>query len=347
MMNRLFTFLQTRRILLHSLAILFVTLLIASWLFYQESTGAGEKPFLYFYFQVLTGMVLFLIPPAYINLYWLIPRYLVQKRYFRFFCGVLLVIVVWGLIAGVTEPWMDEHVFGDGPQRQHLPGGFVVMFLMVLSSTLVHLAYGWFRQQARIRQMENDQMRMELSMLKNQVNPHFFFNTLNNLYALSLEQSAETPQVILKLSEMMRYTIYECKEAFVTIGAEVKYLENYLALEKIRQHDGHLIEFAQQVHHPSIKIAPMILIVFVENAFKHGVGSMSEGAFVKIDLKMDEKSLYFHISNNFTAVAQRLAGGVGLENVKRRLELTYPGLHRLDIRIEKDVYNVLLKIRLS
>lgn len=310
----------------------------------QNPTSSTPVSFLFLLAQTATGVILFLSPPVYLTVYWLIPSLLLQKRYLFLALGILGIVLAWGSFVSYFEPWTDEHWFGMAAIPKQFPEGIAVVSVILLLTFLINLSYRWFVQIANIRKMENDQLNKELSLLRNQINPHFFFNTLNNLYALSLEQSEETPNVILKLSEMMRYAIYECKEPLVPITSEVKYLESYIALQQIRQHDG-TIEFNHSIANSSAMIAPMVLIVFVENAYKHGLESMSEGSFVKINLEVDEGEIRFGILNNFRASEPAQPGGVGLENVKRRLDLIYKDKFQLDIEQGEDFYEVSLNIQ--
>jgi LytS/YehU family sensor histidine kinase len=224
-------------------------------------------------------------------------------------------------------------------------GVFAMVFIMLVT-TLLNLSYRWFMQLSKIKQIENDRLQLELSVLQNQINPHFFFNTLNNLYALSLEKSDQTPEVILKLSEMMRYTIYDCKEETVAITSEISYLDNFIALQKMRHHNRGQISFEKEITNDRLQIAPMILIVFLENAFKHGFDLLEKDAFLKIKLTVKENILHFYIENNFNKVDEKNEIGIGLENVKRRLSLIYPNTHELQITNSATVFRVDLKLNI-
>ena len=204
--------LSYRSILWQITIIFLMVLLMSVLLYFDEWEGVSEKSFYYFTLQGFTGIVFFILPPVYVNIYWFIPRYLVPKKYVIYFLLTISFILLWGGVIGIAEPWTDEYWFGDEPQEVDPAGGFLAVTLMMIISGFLNIAYRWFIQSTKIKQLENERLMMELSVLRNQINPHFFFNTLNNLYALSLEQSKHTPQVILKLSEMMRYTIYECQE---------------------------------------------------------------------------------------------------------------------------------------
>lgn len=301
--------------------------------------------FLIYFFHAASSIFLLLAPPVYLKVYWLIPKYLVPKKYIQYVLYLIVLIIVWGLVIGVVEPWIDEHWFNEIEEPKTTPfSGVMAIAFIMLVTTLVNLSYRWFIQLSRIKQIENDRLQMELSSLRNQISPHFFFNTLNNLYALSLEKSDETSEVILKLSEMMRYTIYDCKEATVSIGSEVAYLENYIKLQEMRHHQRGYINFEKEITNDQLQIAPMILIVFLENAFKHGFDLLEKEAFLNIKLSVKKNTVRLHMENNFKAADQSKGTGIGLENVKRRLSLIYPTAHQLDIITKNNVFQVNLEL---
>ena len=184
-------------------------------------------------------------------------------------------------------------------------------------------------------------------MLKNQINPHFFFNTLNNLYGLSVEKSDQAPEVILKLSDIMRYTIYEGQKDLVPIQSDIAYLENYIELNKIRHHKSVDISFNHMVENPDCQIPPLLLIMLVENAFKHGAETLIDKAFIHMQLMATREQIYFEISNNFDP-SESKEPGIGLNNLKRRLELLYPEKHSLITKIENETtYKASLKLNLT
>ena len=183
-------------------------------------------------------------------------------------------------------------------------------------------------------------------MLKSQINPHFFFNTLNNLYGLTVEKSDQAPAVVLKLSDMMRYTIYKGKEDFVSIKNEVEYLKNYIELHKIRFQKRVKIDFIHQIK-GDCKVAPLLFIIFLENAFKHGVEKMIEDAYINIDLKADKSKINFTIENNFEEQISKNEKGIGLDNLKKRLDHMYPNKYELIIEVDSLVYRASLNINLT
>ena len=194
-----------------------------------------------------------------------------------------------------------------------------------------------------VKSMKAGKREAELSLLRSQINPHFFFNTLNNLYALTITKSEQAPEVILKLSDMMRYTIYEGEKEKVKLLDEITYLENYIELHKIRYKKTVKISFNHTVD-TSLTVAPLMFIILLENAFKHGIESLSENAFIHIDLYEDGKFICFDIENNFDPSDQNKSPGIGLDNLKKRLSLLYKEKHKYTVDVTDSVYKTKLKI---
>jgi two-component system sensor histidine kinase AlgZ len=213
---------------------------------------------------------------------------------------------------------------------------------------LFHLLSHWMTGQWKlVKQLKNERTNAELMHLKSQVNPHFLFNTLNNLYGLALEKSDQTPGLILKLSDMLRYTIYQGKKDQVLLKDEVNYLNDFIQLQQIRYHKPVNITFNNEIAESGLVISPLLLLILVENAYKHGVEKLTDEAFILIKLEAEEQSMVFEIENNFDESEQSSNTGIGLQNLKQRLKLIYPDLHRLEIASENGVYSVRLEIQLK
>ncbi len=221
--------------------------------------------------------------------------------------------------------------------------------LTVLSWVMLfHLLSHWMTGQWKlVKQLKNERINAELMHLKSQVNPHFLFNTLNNLYGLALEKSDQTPGLILKLSDMLRYTIYQGKKDQVLLKDEVNYLNDFIQLQQIRYHKPVNITFNNEIAESGLVISPLLLLILVENAYKHGVEKLTEEAFILIELEVKEQSMIFAIENNFDESEQSSITGIGLQNLKQRLKLIYPDSHQLDITSENSVYSVRLEIQLK
>lgn len=218
---------------------------------------------------------------------------------------------------------------------------------IILTAPFFVLLLTWFYQQWKwLKTVESKKSKAELSLLKSQINPHFFFNTLNNLYGLIIEKSDDAPNVVLKLSDIMRYTIYMGKEDVVPLKDEIEYLKNYIELHKIRYQKRVDIVFnhGQQTNH---QIAPLMFIVPLENAFKHGVESLTEDAYIHITIKTDTDIIYFDIANNFEARESTETAGIGIHNLKQRLKLLYPNKHQMKIEVKDSVYKLELKIEMT
>lgn len=211
---------------------------------------------------------------------------------------------------------------------------------------ILYMVVDRYIQQNKLLKLKQEALHAEVSLLKNQINPHFFFNTLNNLYAMARVKSEQTPALILKLSDLMRFTIYEGKKDHVALLDEVAYLENYLDLQAVRSRAKGLdLRFEKEIDDLNLQVPPLLFIIPVENAFKHGVATVSDGAFVHMKLRAQGKHLRFTISNNFGPSNQRRPG-IGLENMKRRLALLFPRRHRYDTQQTGQVYTANLELDL-
>ncbi len=200
-----------------------------------------------------------------------------------------------------------------------------------------------FEQWKWLKNLKAEKSQSELALLRTQINPHFFFNTLNNLYALTVKNSEQAPEVILKLSDMMRYTIYEGEKEYVAIKDEIEYLKNYIELHKIRYKKTVEFQFDHDID-GSLTIAPLLYIILLENAFKHGVETLTEDAYIHINLSSDDDFISFTIENNFDPKEIGAAPGIGLTNLKRRLSLIYPKKHELILDRQENTYKATLKI---
>lgn len=224
---------------------------------------------------------------------------------------------------------------------------FIVFCLLFFTSMAIWMIRWVILQVKFILRLKKEKTQAELMHLKSQVNPHFFFNTLNNLYGLVEQDTAKAQQLILKLSDMMRYSIYEGQNDWVTLADEITYLENYMDLHRMRYHKEIAIRFEVEAEDRSIKIMPLLFIIMVENAFKHGVEKLRKDAFVHIRLKATKQLVDFEIENNFDAEETHGPEGIGLNNLKKRLELVYLNRHELEISpSQANIYKIRLRLTL-
>ena len=222
-----------------------------------------------------------------------------------------------------------------------------ILLLLLCFSVLVPVGYLTLErlvQRNELLRMRQEALNSELVLLKSQINPHFFFNTLNSLYALTVAGSQEAPQMILTLSDLMRFTIYDGKRDHVPLHQEVTYLQNYIRLQQMRFSDKLKVSFEIEVSDDAASVPPLLLIILVENAFKHGVSSSVENAWVEIRLEASAKRLFFEVSNN-RQPDRSSKPGIGLTNLKRRLALLYPKRHQLSIEESENRYRASLELK--
>ena len=278
----------------------------------------------------------FMMGIIWINHFVFIPFFLDKKRYFLY--GILLIgsILLAAILKGNSLSW----------------AGISKFFFFFMYTTGTGMAAFFLRRNMIIQrenvEKEKLQKEIELTYLKEQVNPHFLFNSLNSIYALSRQQSPETPDLVMQLSELMRYQLESSKKDTVLLKEEIEFIENYLLLEEKRLSNRCTIEFLIGGDLLDFRISPMLLIPFVENAVKHGAQSTNEQSTIDISVAIKNTTLHFCVDNSKpTMVSASKREGMGLENVKRRLNLLYPNSHVLEIEDMEKAYRINLSIDLK
>jgi hypothetical protein len=320
-----------------------LVLLVLVFLFYSFDR---ESPELHLHQLVFFGT--YVIASVFIS-YWLMPQYLYKRKYWRFFA--LVAIVIASLI--LLEELVLEQLFFPGTRRARtFPGVFFSLLgVMPVIAILSGFKFGWdaLQKQEQIEVLKSTVHESELQFLRGQINPHFLFNNLNNLYSYALEGSPKTPEIILELSGLLRYMLYECKEKYVPLEKEVEQLQNFIKLNRLQIEDRGTVQFNTKNIARGYKIAPLILIVFIENAFKHSQSGQTEN--IKIDIELTRKGdmLHFNCSNNHQPADKMdsVDSGIGLKNVEKRLHLLYPNKHNLKINQSGENYEVTLLLELS
>ena len=289
---------------------------------------------------------------AYINYFIFLPRFLEHKRFGRY---LLEFLPPFAFIMFVRVHVQRFLVDGYAHEVEYFYSNIYIVqitataLFVVIFVGLLRFAKDWFDLEAKKKEMENEKLTAELNFLKAQINPHFLFNTLNNLYYLAYTKSDNTTEVIAKLSQMMRYMIYESNHPKVLLSREIEYMENYISLERLRLNNQIPIQFKVEGSVGAAKIAPLILITFLENAFKHGVNANNPDAWIKLDLNLEGKECVFTVENSKgqAVPSGNEKSGIGLQNVKRRLELSYPDQYDLKVVDTTAQYTVQLKLKLD
>ncbi len=331
--------------------------------------------FLHFSFWLLTFFFLFLIDNqnaptwfrliknlvdvsfymviCYVNIYILIPEFLQKKKPIVYVLALVLFSVCITAIH-LSSGLLLYRDYSEELRMQIIDNKntrFIITLFIGFGSMLFKVTKDWLLHQQEKADLTNQTLQSELRFLKSQINPHFFFNTLNNLYALTLKKSDLAPEIVLRLSEMMRYMLYESNEKQVSLDKEIKCVTNYLELEKLRQGHKFNINFNIDGEVKNQKIAPLMFIPFLENSFKHGLNNQIKSGFVNIDMQLKNEWVAMEIENSKPptyAVKKngKKSGGIGLENVKRRLKLLYPQKHQLNITDNPNSFKVSLNITL-
>jgi len=290
---------------------------------------------------------------AYFNYFITWPRFIRTKNLWRY---LLEFLVPFALVI-TARVYIQRYLVEQFGPRRHIEFFYSDFFIVqmagvtlfiVLFVGLLRFAVDWFEFEARKKEVENEKLTAELNFLKAQINPHFLFNTLNNLYYLAYTKSENTTEVIAKLSQMMRYMIYESNHAKVLLSKEIEYMQSYISLERLRLNNQIPIQFDIEGNPENIWIAPLIFITFLENAFKHGVNNSDPKAWVKLQIKIDGSECYYTVENSKPTVPQgNEKSGIGLQNVQRRLELSYPDQHTLTVTEDAETYKIELKLTLA
>ncbi len=288
---------------------------------------------------------------SYLNYFYFLPKFLFKKKIALF---MLLFLVAFSVI--VFSRLQLERYFIDGflgnEEYLYRPRFVVQLFFsnlsIVIFVSLLRFATDWLDLQTTRKEIEKEKLTAELNFLKAQVNPHFLFNTLNNLYYLAYSKSDKTIEIIEKLSLMMRYMIYDTNLPQVPLDKEMEYMQNYISLEKLRLSDKVRIQFSVDGNTDALRITPLILITFLENAFKHGVTNASQESWIDAKLDCRPDQLQFIVANSKSYMSKlNEKSGIGLQNVKRRLELSYPGKYKLVMTDLPNEYRVQLDLFFS
>lgn len=283
----------------------------------------------------------------YVNYFFLIPRFYFNKRYmpFALFASVFLLLIA--LLPPYLFPFNHRHMGGGPPPPAQDGIGFILFemghqFFLFAATLLLSLT---IKINGRWRKTEKEKLNAELSYLKAQINPHFLFNTLNSIYSLSIIKSDKTPEAVVKLSGMMRYVLSESHNERVSLDKEIAYISDYIELQKIRLGNTVKLNYSVQGELLGKQISPLVLIPFVENAFKHGVNS-EEDSEINIVMLAEKDYFWMEVSNNKVTsnIGIEEKSGLGIENTKNRLNLLYPNKHELVIKDENKVFTVILKI---
>jgi hypothetical protein len=286
---------------------------------------------------------------AFVINYVFLPRFFYKKKYLTFALAAV------GIIAFtlVMEELVLEQIYFPETRGTSFPGIFYTLLsILPVVTILVGFHFGWdaFRKERELEKLQGAVKESELQFLKSQINPHFLFNNLNNLYAHAIENSPKTPDIILELSAVLRYMLYDCKAEYVPLGKEVEHIENFMKISELQIEDRGSVGLTVENVSESYQIAPLLLIVFIENAFKHSTASQTDNISIAVDIRVEKDGvLKFSCVNSYHPHSNidSLSSGIGLENVRKRLDLLYPQAHELVIHQGENRFEVILSLALK
>jgi len=322
--------------------------------------AAAKSMFFSAYSVKILAYVVFQALAVYFNLYFLMPRFMKKERLTQYVIYLSLTII--GTSSLINGGYYLSAFFAGCSVKKMFgvdPGNFMSFYNTSFPSTVASMTLGmsikltknWLQTQHRQQLLEKEKLETELKFLKYQFNPHFLFNSINSIFFLIHKNPGKASASLAKFSELLRYQLYECNDQQISLGKELSYLENFIELEKLRQNNNVHVTFEADEPMPGhLGVAPFILMTFVENAFKHVSKEAEQPNWIAIRLGLKNDQLAFYIANSTsndpeTAVVNY--GGIGLKNVKRRLDLIYPDLHKLEIQNTGDRFEVLLQLTLT
>ena len=327
--------------------VFFWMLVFGFWYFlrYEDYTVPGRA------FLITSIKVIDLALMIYITNYVLLPQLFYKKKYGWFALAFFLLVV--------TSSVLKMNILGrimDAPQLYSLTGelkkriydNVLPHFFLVIAGGAVKLMFDYSRLQQKMAETAKEKAEAELNFLKSQINPHFLFNSLNSVYFLIDKNNAEARESLHKFSDMLRYQLYEVNGAKIPIEREISYLKDYVDLQKLRKDEHYSVSFNYSPQVSGFSIEPLLLIPFVENAFKHVSSHGNKDNFIKLELTRNNGQFIFTSENSKdNSKTTDSYSGIGLTNVKRRLELLYPGKHELSIQDDNDVYKVNLRLKIE
>jgi sensor histidine kinase YesM len=301
------------------------------------------------YLLLSVGLSAVLLAAFYFNYFVLLPKYLVTKKYLLYFLFLLVTIItVLGLCGTIflISDFNTEISTKTNPAIEKVIPVIIInamsLWLLAIVSSILFTVYN------RLKQTEKERLSAQIASLKSQINPHFLFNTLNNIYATAIDSSPKAADMVDKLSEMMRYAMKDTQQEFVMLEDEINYINNFIELQKLRLDRSVRLECHIPENIPPLQIAPMLLIPFIENAFKHGVNS-EQKSYIKIEISINKAEFRLIVVNNKVKVQQDMSekNGLGINNTWHRLNLIYPSKHLLVIDDTDKEFSVSLHINLQ
>lgn len=291
---------------------------------------------------------------TYFVFYYVIPLYLERSKIWQLIGLLLAAFIVATILYRIEIGWLFFPAFYPDRVINILSfNGLLLtifdLFITLAAAVAIKMIRMHYKSLEFEQQLIREKLQSELNFLRAQTNPHFLFNTLNNLYVLARKKSEKTPEAIMMLSKIMRFVIYECRAPRISLGEEARVIQDFIELEKLRYNSRLKVEYSEEVDNPFTPVAPLLLLPLVENSFKHGAGGTTGAVQIRIELSLQKNDLHFTVKNTVDPDYQSLPkqGGIGLRNIRRQLDLIYPGQYNLSTSRENGFFKAGLHIRLD
>jgi len=297
------------------------------------------------------------IPAVYLVIYGVIPRFMPKNRHIELAFSILAIATVVTVVnfyiwRGLIYPYLFKVSASPPPATfaialfRWLWSSFDILMLLGISSALKFFRMR-LQNMEREKQLIAEKLQSELQFLRAQTNPHFLFNTLNNIYGLARKPAPVAAEVVMRLSQLLRFMLYECSSPRIALVDEIKVIKDYIELEKLRYNQRLQVTFEEDIDDSGCMIAPLLLLPFVENAFKHGAGESRFDTHIDLRLQLRNNRLEFEVQNNKDPDENPAGEGIGLKNVRRQLELIYPDKHELRVEAQANLFRVVLELDLD
>ena len=323
--------------------VIYVALLFA----FSDDNNPKKIDFIY------TGSFLFtVIIPVLLNLYFIIPQFLKKEKYALYLVFLISTILLFTQLNIWFFNYFIDYVFPDYYFiSYHSRTKLTTIFsIFLVGTTFIKLSIDWIyfnKQENKELKIKNQEIQTQLAALRSQINPHFLFNSLNVIYSLAIEKKEETKVAIIQLSEILRYVIYDSTTKQVSLKDEINLLKNYTEFQKLRHHKTDKIDFNYSITNDNYLIYPMLLLPLIENSFKYGIKGQNSGNFISVNLIQNASEFFFKIENNYsedTIDDTKEYSGIGIENIKKNLEIVYPNKYEFNILKTEDIFTVILKL---
>lgn len=330
-----------------------VVLHLSFWLLYLTYRVYDLQGYLGFYKALMyVALTLsFSIAASYLHYFFVLPPLLSSKKVLPYAGKVILLLAIVVTARILTENQVMPTLLANEEYYKSLKLTRVIgtiwdTMTFLIFTGMIGFTVDWFTLENKKKQLENEKLIAELNYLKAQINPHFLFNTLHNLNYLVYAKSDRATEVVIKLSNIMRYMIYDASKERVPLQKEISYIHDYIDLERIRLNHPFVINVNITGNVAQVEIAPLIMLTFIENAFKHGVSDKQNDCIIDVNLSISEREVVYRVTNRKLKLADssKLRSGFGLRNVKQRLELSYPQKHKLEIEDTTDSYSIILTL---